>query len=586
MPPEFDSMVAKVIAYGRDRGEALARLGRALAESAIVLEGGTTNRAFLLELLSRPEVRSAEVDTAWLERAMAEPPSPRPHADVAFVQAAIEVYESEFARERTRFYETAARLRPEASLDCEPGRRAPRGRPVLSGPGIPPGSEGVPARGGRPCRLQARVEPLGRFERWLVLGERRYRIVSVPQDSRHLVEVDGIPHRFSRADVVTVRAHAPAVVVSLAVARGDEVKPGDPARRARSHEDGDDGARALRGPRGRPPRRPNTQVGAGTALLQLDTASSEHRPPPGASLFSTAAPAVPATARERALANLEAMRGLALGFDADPAETRALGAEYVRLAREWPGDDERRRLEDEILETFADLASLCRRQASPEEEQGDELGPTSAGEYFLTYLRTVEADGGRLPRRFLERLKRALAHYGHPEPGADAPAARRPALDLQGQRSLDAVVDVVMAILERRLETPAADPDFAALLDRLIGASEGRRPSLCDMAREVALPALRPAPLRARDEAGVRAGGSPSSRCSGQATRRRRASRADSRPRWLSPAPPEARLRPPGGRDPGDAGALLEILVRRYYRIRDLQDLAVFSEPGRAVTRG
>ena len=117
VPPEFDSMVAKIIARGRDRPEALARLRRALAESAIVLEGGTTNRAFLLDLISRPEVRSAEVDTAWLERAMAEPAPPRPHADAAFAQAAIEVYESEFAREQAHFYETAARLRPEAPHD-------------------------------------------------------------------------------------------------------------------------------------------------------------------------------------------------------------------------------------------------------------------------------------------------------------------------------------------------------------------------------------------------------------------------------------------------------------------------------------
>ena len=38
--PEFDPMIAKLIARGADRPEALARLRRALSESAVVLDGG------------------------------------------------------------------------------------------------------------------------------------------------------------------------------------------------------------------------------------------------------------------------------------------------------------------------------------------------------------------------------------------------------------------------------------------------------------------------------------------------------------------------------------------------------------------
>jgi acetyl/propionyl-CoA carboxylase alpha subunit len=55
IPAEFDSMIGKLIAWGRDRNEALARLRRALAETTIVVEGGATNVPFLLELLHRPE---------------------------------------------------------------------------------------------------------------------------------------------------------------------------------------------------------------------------------------------------------------------------------------------------------------------------------------------------------------------------------------------------------------------------------------------------------------------------------------------------------------------------------------------------
>src|SRR5205823_11680814 len=67
IPPQFDSMIAKVIAWGRDRDEALARLRRALRQTATVIAGGTTNKAFLLHLLSRPQLRDGEFDTAWLD---------------------------------------------------------------------------------------------------------------------------------------------------------------------------------------------------------------------------------------------------------------------------------------------------------------------------------------------------------------------------------------------------------------------------------------------------------------------------------------------------------------------------------------
>ena len=56
IPPDYDSMVAKVIAWGRDRNEALARLRTALRETTVVIDGGTTNKSFLLDLLSRDEV--------------------------------------------------------------------------------------------------------------------------------------------------------------------------------------------------------------------------------------------------------------------------------------------------------------------------------------------------------------------------------------------------------------------------------------------------------------------------------------------------------------------------------------------------
>jgi len=51
IPPDYDSMVAKVIAWGQDRNEAVARLRCALRETIVLIRGGTTIKSFLLDLL-------------------------------------------------------------------------------------------------------------------------------------------------------------------------------------------------------------------------------------------------------------------------------------------------------------------------------------------------------------------------------------------------------------------------------------------------------------------------------------------------------------------------------------------------------
>ena len=115
IPAEFDSMIAKIIAWGADRDEALARLRRALADTMVVVDGGTTNQGFLLELLDRPEVRTGEVDTTWLDRLHLDGEIvPMRHADVALLQAAIVLAEEATAADRARFYALARRGRPQA----------------------------------------------------------------------------------------------------------------------------------------------------------------------------------------------------------------------------------------------------------------------------------------------------------------------------------------------------------------------------------------------------------------------------------------------------------------------------------------
>src|SRR5579862_2167280 len=114
IPAEFDSMIAKIIAYGQTRKEALSRLQRALRESVVVIRGGMSNKAFLLELLSRPEVQRAVLHNGWLDQLAADGKHvSRQHAEVALIYAAIDCYDTQAAVEQKQFYTSALRGRPQ-----------------------------------------------------------------------------------------------------------------------------------------------------------------------------------------------------------------------------------------------------------------------------------------------------------------------------------------------------------------------------------------------------------------------------------------------------------------------------------------
>jgi acetyl-CoA carboxylase biotin carboxylase subunit len=66
VPPFYDSLVAKLICWGRDREEAIARTRRALEE--FVVEGIRTTIPFHLELLADPSVRAGEYHVEFLEQ--------------------------------------------------------------------------------------------------------------------------------------------------------------------------------------------------------------------------------------------------------------------------------------------------------------------------------------------------------------------------------------------------------------------------------------------------------------------------------------------------------------------------------------
>lgn len=68
IPPYYDSMIAKLIAFGRDRTEAIARMNRALDE--FVVEGISTTIPFHKKVLNNPVFVKGKYDTSFIAKHM------------------------------------------------------------------------------------------------------------------------------------------------------------------------------------------------------------------------------------------------------------------------------------------------------------------------------------------------------------------------------------------------------------------------------------------------------------------------------------------------------------------------------------
>jgi acetyl-CoA carboxylase biotin carboxylase subunit len=66
VPPYYDSLLAKIIAHGRDRQEAIARMRRTLEMT--VIEGIKTTIPLHLKILSDPDFQAGRISTSFMDR--------------------------------------------------------------------------------------------------------------------------------------------------------------------------------------------------------------------------------------------------------------------------------------------------------------------------------------------------------------------------------------------------------------------------------------------------------------------------------------------------------------------------------------
>jgi acetyl-CoA carboxylase biotin carboxylase subunit len=70
VPPYYDSLIAKLVARGKDREEAISRMLRAL--EMFIVEGIYTTIPLHQKIMRHPDFRSGNFDTKFMERFLAE----------------------------------------------------------------------------------------------------------------------------------------------------------------------------------------------------------------------------------------------------------------------------------------------------------------------------------------------------------------------------------------------------------------------------------------------------------------------------------------------------------------------------------
>ena len=244
-------MIAKIIAWGRDRPEALARLrvraardhrrGRGRHDDQVVparpagpARGGRRHRRHRLAGPGRASTGRAGAGAARRRRAASASPSTSYDAEEALERGGVPA------------------LGPRRPAARHP-RGRPRGRARLPGQTYrltvaQVGPQPVPGRARRPGTSTSRSTGSARSRAGSAVGGRaliqvvRRRAAPVATWSRWTAS----RHRVSRDEGGVVRAPAPAVVVAVPAPPGDEVEAGADGRRPREHEDGDGGAGAAR----------------------------------------------------------------------------------------------------------------------------------------------------------------------------------------------------------------------------------------------------------------------------------------------------------------------------------------------------
>jgi len=435
VPADFDSLIAKVIATGATREEARARLVAGLVDFELLVEGGATNKGYLIGLLETQAYRGAEVDTEWLDRNPQLRSGSSEFAVEGLVAAAVLAYQQ--ARDLAR-----------SAFLADPSHIAPASIPESNGQRIDLSRGGQSYRlevfaigawryrvhlDGRVVQVALRSEGAGRAI--LELGGRSLRVLHDTTERGLRLEVEGRPYRFGNELAGQVRAGTPAMVVALQVAVGDAVRLGQPLGRLEAMKMEIGFEAPVAGVVKEICARAGQQVAAGELLLAIEPAKAESGAElPGERLTLPlqidplelffdgegveASPDLAAAAREPAErrrdaihAAREEIRRVLMGYDVNPQRGEKLAAFLEAPLPEGLPDDFRSELAEirHELALFADLVEVFSRAPKPDAEGGP--GPSNHAQ-LRDVVRRLRHGDAIVSSAFQDVLQRALRHYG------------------------------------------------------------------------------------------------------------------------------------------------------------------------------
>ena len=230
--PHYDSMVAKLIVWGDNRAQALARLDAALAATHIV--GLSTNVAFLRRVVNTKAFATADLDTALIERERAalfeyapltlECAAAGVVARELALEAALQGNDPWSRRDGWRLFGGATR-----HFDLDLGGQQQRAS-------LHRGHDGALTLAVAGQRWPFTSRALGAERHDVQLGDRRWTLavyaegeritVFAPHGSLALQEIDPLAHAGEGAIEGRLTAPMPGKVVAFLAAVGDKVKAG------------------------------------------------------------------------------------------------------------------------------------------------------------------------------------------------------------------------------------------------------------------------------------------------------------------------------------------------------------------------
>jgi len=411
IPAAFDSMIAKIIAYGGTREQAIARARRALRETAIVIRNGTTNKAFLLELLDHPTFRANKIATSWLDNLMKDDGlRPNRGQEAALIVGCIEFYAQLLHRRRREFFQTVARGRT-------------RRLPVASTAEVELRFEGTTysfrvgllepehyrihfATGSFDVRL-VRDTP---FHVRLFYDEKKFACIATPRGDNIQVEVDGACFLVEQDSGGVIRCQSPAVVLDVHTSVGRPVCADEPLVTLEAMKMEMIFLSSQSGIVKQVPIKKGDQVGAGDPLVVLEPETSKDIKS-GGEPVTFRYDSMPEPETDAASHHLRQFRAFMLGFDAHHFSLKSL---FERLPQTMAtlGEHKNGRLElirffQKLFDLYFDIEFLFLRSASV-----SDTDINSPQQNFFTYLRLLDSGKAHPSSDFLNYLKRALAHYG------------------------------------------------------------------------------------------------------------------------------------------------------------------------------